>query len=114
EIARTAGVRAILAAPMLRDGAAIGSIFLRKPDVGAFTPRQIQLLETFAAQAVIAIENVRLFTELRETLEQQTATGEVLRVISQSPTDVVPVLDAVAAAAERFCGADNASLILRD
>jgi signal transduction histidine kinase len=76
--------------------------------------RQIELLETFAAQAVIAIENVRLFTELRESLEQQTATAEILRVISSSPTDVQPVLDAVAKAAVRFCGADDAMVILRE
>src|SRR5262249_19113144 len=113
-VSKEVGVRAILAAPMLREDGAIGCILLRKAEPGAFTPRQIELLETFAAQAVIAIENVRLFTELRETLEQQTATAEVLRVISQSPTDAQPVLNAVAAAALRFCGADDVAIALRE
>ncbi len=112
ELARQHNFKAALAAPMLREASAIGSILLRKQETGAFTPRQIELLETFAAQAVIAIENVRLFTELRETLDQQTATAEVLRVISQSPTDVQPVLDAVVSAARRFCGAEDASIAL--
>ena len=89
---------------MLREGTAIGAVATRKSAAGAFTARQIELLETFAAQAVIAIENVRLFTELRESLEQQTATSEILTVISQSPTDVGPVLSAVARAAMKFCG----------
>jgi transcriptional regulator with GAF, ATPase, and Fis domain len=114
ELARQHNFRAALAAPMLREASAIGSILLRKQEAGAFTPRQIELLETFAAQAVIAIENVRLFTELREALDQQTATAEVLRVISQSPTDVQPVLDAVVSAARRFCGAEDASITLRE
>jgi signal transduction histidine kinase len=114
ELSRRTNVRAVLAAPMLREGEAIGCVLLRRPVAGSFTPRQIELLETFAAQAVIAIENVRLFTELRESLEQQTATAEILRVISQSPTNVQPVLDAVAAAALRFCGAQDAVIALRD
>src|SRR5262249_26313442 len=74
------GFRAVIAAPMLRDGVALGAIALRKPDPGPFTPRQIEQLETFAAQAVIALENTRLFTELKESLEQQTATTDILRV----------------------------------
>jgi PAS domain S-box-containing protein len=114
EFARRHGFRAALAAPMLREGAPIGAIALRRPEAGAFTPQQIELLETFAAQAVIAIENVRLFTELREALEQQTATSEILRAISQSPTDVQPVLDVVVIAARRFCGASDALIMLRD
>jgi len=102
ELAATHGWQAVLSAPMLRDGVAVGCIGLRKPDAGPFTSRQIELLETFAAQAVIAIENVRLFTELRESLEQQTASADVLRVISQSPTSVQPVFDAIADSALRL------------
>jgi len=113
-LSKEVGVRALLAAPMLREGGAIGCILLRRPEPGAFTPRQVELLETFASQAVIAIENVRLFTELRESLEQQTAMAEMLRVISQSPTDVNPVLKAVARAALRFCGAEDVLIALRD
>jgi len=112
-LARDSGFRAALAAPMLREGVPVGCIMLRKDQPGPFTPRQIELLETFAAQAVIAIENVRLFTELRESLEQQTASSEILQVISQSPTDVQPVLHAVARAALRFCGASDAVITLR-
>jgi signal transduction histidine kinase len=108
------GWRSLLAAPLLRDHVAIGAISLRRAEAGMFTPNQIELLKSFAAQSVIAIENVRLFTELREALEQQTATAGILRVISQSPTDVQPVLDAVARAAIRFCGVDDATVGLRD
>jgi signal transduction histidine kinase len=113
DLSKRANVRAVLSVPMLRDGEAIGCILLRKPNAAAYAPRQIELAETFAAQAVIAIQNVRLFTELRESLEQQTATGEILEVISQSPTDVAPVLTAVAKAAVRFCGAEDAVIAIR-
>jgi signal transduction histidine kinase len=114
EMSVRVGWKAALVAPMMREGVAAGAILLRKTELGPFTPRQIELLETFAAQAVIAIQNVRLFTELRESLEQQTASGEILQVISQSPTNVQPVLDAVASAARRFCGASDAAIILRE
>ena len=75
-----------------------------------FTPTQIELLETFADQAVIAIENVRLFQELKESLEQQTATSEILGVIASSPTDIQPVLNVVAENAARLCDAVDASI----
>ena len=80
----------------------------RRIEVRSFTPAQIKLLKTFADQAVIAIENVRLFQELTEALEQQTATSEILGVIAGSPTDIQPVLDTVAANAARVCAANDA------
>jgi signal transduction histidine kinase len=98
----------MLSTPLMREGIPIGTIHIRRMEVRPFTEKQIKLLETFAAQAVIAIENVRLFQELKESLEQQTATSEILGVIASSPTDVQPVLDVVAENAARLCDATDA------
>src|SRR4029450_8639892 len=84
----------------------------RRTEARPFTPAQIKLIEPFADQAVIALENVRLFNELKEPLEQQTATSEILGVIASSPTDIQPVLDAIAQSAARVCGSDDATIRL--
>ncbi len=114
EAAVASGFRAALGVPMLREGRAIGSIAIGRSEAGEFSERQVKLLCTFADQALIAIENVRLFTELEArnkdltvALEQQTATSEILRVISRSQTDVQPVFDAIVRSAVRLCGADH-------
>ena len=99
------GVRTILSAPLLRDGVAIGVIHIRRKRKRAFTSVQIKLLETFADQAVIAIENTRLFQELTEALEQQTATSDILAVISSAPTELQPVFDTIAQNSVKLCGA---------
>ena len=108
-LAETAGFRSALSVPMLRDGKPIGTIGVAGAEPAMFSERQIAMLQTFADQAVIAIENTRLFNELQtrnrdltESLEQQTATSEILRVISQSQRDVQPVFETIAANA-RSC-----------
>ena len=121
-------IRGVLWVPLLRDGEPIGVIGVVRVEAGRFADDQVKLLQTFADQAVIAIENVRLFTELQEknralmeahaqvteALEQQTATSEILRVISSSPTNLQPVMDAVAQNAARLCGATDAVIFRVD
>src|SRR5262245_1270146 len=113
EAGRVLGYRSVLAVPMLRDGEAVGAINVTRREPGSFGDTEVALLKTFADQAVIAIENVRLFTELgarnrdlTETLERQTATAEILSVISSSPTGVQPTFDAIARSAALLCRAD--------
>src|SRR4030095_14543536 len=103
--------RTFLAVPLCQQGELVGTLAARRIEVRPFTPVQIKLLETFADQAVIAIENARLFQELKESLEQQTATSEIMGVIASSPTDVQPVLNTVAANAARLCEAVDAQIV---
>jgi len=114
DAAVAAGFRSILSVPLVRDGSPIGAIAVGRPEPGRFPESQVQLLKTFADQAVIAIENVRLFNETKAALEQQTTASEILRVISQSPTDVQPVFDTIVAAAMKLCRASSANVFTFD
>jgi two-component system, NtrC family, sensor kinase len=103
DIARAADFRSVLSVPMLRDGRPIGAITVFRDVAKPFPDSQIELLRTFADQAVIAVENVRMFNETREALDQQTATADILRVISSSPTDTQPIFEAIVESAMQLC-----------
>ena len=99
-----------LSVPMLRDGQPIGVISVSRREAGAFAANEVELLQTFADQAVIAIENVRLFNETKEALERQTATADILKVIASSPSDVQPVFEAMVASANRLIGGSSTAV----
>ena len=114
DIVEIAGARTILAVPMLKDDKVLGTMVIYRQEVSPFTSKQVELVQNFAAQAVIAIENTRLLSELRQSLQQQTATTDVLKVISASPGELEPVFRAMLANATRLCEASYGAMWLRE
>ena len=113
-LADVAGARTLLIVPMIKEDTLVGTIAIYRQEIRLFTDKQIELVRNFAAQAVIAIENTRLLSELRESLQQQTATADVLKVISSSPGNLTPVFDAILQNAVRICDAKFGHLWLRE